>query len=55
MVDKAVDFKKVAEVGEAVSSSMSAVDSFSTLVEQKLRQENEQKKAKVKTDESKSI
>jgi len=55
MVNKAVDFKKMAEVGEAVSSSMAAVDSFSTLVEQKLRQENEQKKAKSKVDESKSV
>ena len=55
MVNKAANFKKVAEVGEAVSSSMAAVDSFQTLVEQKLRQENEQKKAKPQVDESKSV
>ena len=55
MVNNAANFKKVAEVGEAVSSSMAAVDSFQTLVEQKLRQENEQKKAKPKVDESKSV
>lgn len=55
MVNKAANFKKVVEVGEAVSSSMAAVDSFQTLIEAKLKQENEQKKAKPKVDESKSV
>jgi hypothetical protein len=55
MVNNAANFKKVAEVGEAVSSSMAAVDSFQTLIEAKLKQENEQKKAKPKVDESKSV
>ncbi len=55
MVNKAADLKKVTEVGEAVSSSMKAVESFGTFVEQKLKQENEQKKAKPKVDESKSV
>jgi hypothetical protein len=52
MVNKATNLKQVAE---AASSSMAAVDSFQTLVEAKLRQENEQKKAKPKVDESKSV
>ncbi len=52
MVNKATNLKQVAE---AASSSMAAVDSFQTLIEQKLRQENEQKKAKPKVDESKSV
>ena len=55
MVNKAANLKKVAEVGEAVSSSMAAFDSFQTLIEAKLKQENEQKKAKPKVDESKSV
>ncbi len=55
MVNKATDLKKVAEMGEAVSSSMNAVESFGTFVEQKLKQENEQKKTKPKVDESKSV
>ena len=55
MVNKATNLKQVAEVVEALSSSIAAVDSFSTLIEQKLRQENEQKKAKSKVDESKSV
>jgi hypothetical protein len=52
MVNKATNLQQVAE---AASSSMAAVDSFQTLIEQKLRQENEQKKAKPKVDESKSV
>ena len=52
MVNKATNLKQVAE---AASSSMAVVDSFQTLIEQKLRQENEQKKAKPKVDESKSV
>jgi hypothetical protein len=55
MVNKGANLKQVAELGEAVSSSMAAIDSFQTLVEQKLRQENEQTKAKPKVDESKSV
>ena len=50
MVNKAGDLKKAVEVGEAVSSSISAVDSFQTLVEKKLKQEDDQKKAKPKVD-----
>jgi hypothetical protein len=55
MVNNAASLKKVAEVGEAVSSSMAAIDSFQTLIEAKLKQENEQKKSKPKVDESQSV
>jgi hypothetical protein len=55
MLNKAKDLNKAKEVVDAVSSSISALDSYSSLVDEKLKKENEQKKAKPNTDESKSV
>jgi hypothetical protein len=55
MVNKAADLRKADELSDAISSSIKAIAAFSTEVERKQKQEDEQKKAKPKVDESKSV